>query len=243
MTSSKVYLVLLLVFGIHSYIQSQTKPTVLESVPSIGNNTYLDIRTPTIQKLSHKVDHTISFCNYCGSTHDNVLYFDSTGLLIARYIGPWIRNANVPPGPTSSIIYTILNPAPSFFFRGNDDKCYYYNARIKQTKQLPYINQCESEGLVAVQRIQDQKCAYLNKKAAPICAFIYEELGSFDNGIAIVKRAGKVGVLNKTGKEIIPCVYEHIKILDSGQIQAQKGYKRFDFFNKNGQPVLYPKGE
>jgi hypothetical protein len=80
---------------------------------------------------------------------------------------------------------------------------------IKQTEQLPYIKQCESE----------------------------------ENGITIVKRVGKVGVLNKTGKEIIPCVYQHIKILASGQIQAQKGYKRFDFFNKNGQPVLYPKGE
>jgi hypothetical protein len=237
MTLSKVYLVLLLCFGIHSSIQSQTKPTVLESVPSIGKNTYLDIRTPTIQKISHKIDYVIRYYDYCGPTKETFLYFDSTGRLIARYLGPWVRNAIAPPGPTFSTIYTILNPAPSFFFKGNNSQCYYYNARTKKTKQLPYNHQCESDGLVAVQRIEDHKCAYLNKKAEPICAFIYQEVGSFEHGIAIVKREGKEGVINTAGKEIVPCIYQDIRILDSKQIEAKKGYRDFDFFKMNGKLI------
>jgi hypothetical protein len=240
MLLSKALLVLLFIIGLCSSLFSQTNPSILKAPPSIGDNTYLDIRTPSIEKIRAKIDHVIRYYDYCGPTKETFLYFDSTGRLIAQYRGPWIRNANVPPGPTSSTIYTLLNPAPSFFFQYKE-KSYYYNSKTKKKEELPYRAECENEGFVAVQRIKDHKCAFLNKKAEPICPFIYDKLDYFNNGIAIVQKEGKTGLIDTAGKEVIPCIYQSIKILYSGQIEAKKAYKKFDYFNKKGKPVLFPK--
>lgn len=240
MSLSKVYLVLLFIIGLYCSVFSQTNPSTLKVVPSIGDDTYLDIRTPSIEKIRDKIDHVIRYYDYCGPTKETFLYFDSTGRLIAQYRGPWIRSANVPPGPTYSTVYTLLNPAPSFFFKYKE-KSYYYNTKTKKREELPYRVGCESEGFVAVERIKDHKFAFLNKKATPICPFIYEKVRYFDNGIAIVQKEGKMGLIDTTGKEVIPCIYQGIKVLYSGQIEAKKAYKKFDYFNKKGKPILFPK--
>lgn len=238
----KLYLFFLLIFGCNLELQAQTETPILKSFPSILNTPQHYGMTPPIQKISHKIDHVARYYDYCGPTRETFLYFDSTGLLIARYRGPWVRNADVPPGPTFTDVYTLLNPAPSFFFK-YENQSYYYNAKAKKVELLPYKHSCESEGFVAVERLSDHKCAFLNKKAELICPFIYYKLQSFRNGLAIVKTEKGTGVIDTTGRVIIPCIYQDIKVLYSGQIEAQKGYKKFDYFNKKGKRVLFRRGE
>lgn len=226
----------LLIIGTISPLFSQ-KP-----LSSIIEKDYIYI-PPPIHKVKNKIDKMISYHDYCGPTRETFLYFDSTGCLIAQHRGPWIRSADVPPGPTYSVVYNASNPPPSFFFTNdrssltaNKQKYYYYNATIKKLEALPYSDlECESEGFVAAQKNNTHKYAYLNKKNIAICDFIYDRAQSFENGVAIVTKEGKKGVLNTKGVEIIPCHYQNIRILDQHKIEAQKSYQETHIFNQQGK--------
>jgi hypothetical protein len=196
--------------------------------------------------VQDKISHTMSYYDYCGPTRDTELHFDSTGCLVAISIGPWIRNAiSVIPEYTVHIGYSDENPAPSIFFTNSDRDCYYYNNKTKKVQKLAYEKlNCISEGLVGVAKRTEQiddfhriKYAFLNEDLEPICDFIYDNVRDFEHGVAVVEKEDQKGVLNKSGREIIPCQYEYIEVLESKRIQAQKSNHKFDLFTLKGRLI------
>jgi hypothetical protein len=249
----KLYFLLILLLGISSCAEPERKLDVLKeiSTPVLHTIHYPHFPTPPIDtaflEIQHKISHTMAYCDYCGPTREIEFHFDSTGSLLASSIGPWIRNSiAVFPEYTVFVVYSPENPAPSFFFTENiSDHCYYYNAETKKLQKLPYDKlKCASEGLIGVSKRTDQKkdsyriqYAFLNKKLEPICSFIYDDVEPFEYGVAVVEKEDKIGVLNKAGREIIPCKYESIEVLESKRIQAQKLNYKFDLFTLKGRLI------
>ncbi|MBK8704789.1 MAG: WG repeat-containing protein [Saprospiraceae bacterium] len=66
----------------------------------------------------------------------------------------------------------------------------------------------------------------------------YDAIGDFkDFGYAVMQRQGKIGLLNREGKEIIAPRYEDLKVLDSTLI-AVMDYGEWMVINLHGQVVL-----
>jgi len=77
--------------------------------------------------------------------------------------------------------------------------------------------------------------------------FLYDEIFEFHHGFAVVKRDWKYGVINTTGKEVIPCIYDWInEYFEKGFCIVQKRsnsdddiYGVIDIKNRELIPVLY----
>jgi hypothetical protein len=69
-----------------------------------------------------------------------------------------------------------------------------------------------SDGLIAVGSGSDWKTKwiYIDLTGKQIVPGEYEETSAFVNGLAIVKKTGKYGVINKLGKEVIPFQFKEI---------------------------------
>ena len=250
----KLYFLLIVLLGISSCTAPERKPDVSKEISTPVLDTIHYPRFPpsppidtAFLKIQHKISHTMAYCNYCGPTREIEFHFDSTGSLLASSIGPWIRSAStIFPEYTVSIAYSPENPAPSFFFTEKfSEHCYYYNAETKKFQKLPYDQlKCASEGLIGVGKRTEEKedsyriqYAFLNENLELICSFIYDDIEPFEYGVAVVEKEYKTGVLNKTGREIIPCEYESIEVLESKRIQARKLNYKFDLFTLKGKLI------
>ncbi len=253
----KLYFLLIVLLGISACTTPERRPDVSKKIstlvldtihsPLFPPSTPIPVDTAFLN-IQHKISHTMVYCDYCGPTREIKRYFDSTGLLLASSIGPWMRNA-IPVFPEYAVyvVYSPKNPAPSFFFTDKiSAHCYYYNAEAKKLQKLPYDQlKCASEGLIGVSKRTNQKegsyqttpYAFLNENLELICPFIYDDVEPFEYGVAVVKKEDKTGVLNKAGREIIPCEYESIEVLESKRIQAQKLNYKFDLFTLKGRLI------
>lgn len=103
------------------------------------------------------------------------------------------------------------------------------------------------EGVAFVKK--DNAYAMINNEGQAITSFTFESLDlsndleaeienpyEFINGFAIVKQ-GKIGVVNKTGKFVIPPVYECIEPFKNGMAAVCKKYK-WGFVDTNGKEVV-----
>lgn len=61
---------------------------------------------------------------------------------------------------------------------------------------------------------------YLDERGAAVIAPGFDEAGPFRNGIAVVKRGGKCGVIDRDGRELLPIEYEHCNRLADGRVAA-----------------------
>lgn len=80
-------------------------------------------------------------------------------------------------------------------------------------------------------KISKSGFAYLNEKGKLAIKGIFDSASPFSNGLAVVNRHGKMGVINKTGKIILPISYEAITSLPVEEYE--KNYKeKFKYFPK-----------
>lgn len=76
----------------------------------------------------------------------------------------------------------------------------------------------------------------------------YDEVRDYENGLAEVWKDGKAGVIDASGREVLPCVYDDIHIFDDGMISAGKytgetgqlGFKeeKYGLFDREGKMLL-----
>lgn len=252
----KLYFLLLVLLGISACTPPEKKPEILKEIPSpvlvVDTTTFSSIFPPppidsAFLAIQGKIYHTMSYCDYCGPTRVIDLHFDRTGCLVASSLGPWIRNAiPVIPEHTVHLVYSDENPAPSRFFSDRHaNRHYFYNNKTKKVQKLAYEKlNCASEGLVGVAKRTEEKedsyqikYAFLNEKLEPICDFIYDNVEDFEYGVAVVEKEDQKGILNKRGREIIPCKYESIEVLESKRIQVRKKNYKFDLFTLKGRLI------
>jgi hypothetical protein len=72
--------------------------------------------------------------------------------------------------------------------------------------------------------------------------FIYQEAYPFEKGLAIVKMDDKYGMIDKTGKFIIPCTYDYINYPSGGLILVKKN-ERWGYINLANKEIIAPKYE
>ena len=65
----------------------------------------------------------------------------------------------------------------------------------------------------------------------------YDEARSFENGLAAVKKNGKWGFIDKTGKEVIPMQYSDVGYFNEGLVPVELG-EQWGFFDNKGQEVI-----
>ena len=64
----------------------------------------------------------------------------------------------------------------------------------------------------------------------PVC----HEFGNFKNGLAIVKKNSKYGVVNTIPKLVIPIEFDEVEILNNGMILASK-FGEYFIYNAKGE--------
>ena len=67
--------------------------------------------------------------------------------------------------------------------------------------------------------------------------YIYDYLGSFIDGLAIVKRNGLSGFINKLGIEVIPCQFDSVDEFRDG-LACVKRNGKYGFIDKNGKEII-----
>ncbi len=65
----------------------------------------------------------------------------------------------------------------------------------------------------------------------------YDAIGIFHEGLASVKKNGKYGFIDKTGKEVIPFEYDYVCDFHEGLAGARKNGK-YGFIDKTGKVVI-----
>ena len=74
---------------------------------------------------------------------------------------------------------------------------------------------------------RNYKWGFVDKTGKEVIPFVYDKVGSFSNGFAVVKRdklalllipIGFWGIINKKGRVVLPVKYNEIKKLDHGMI-------------------------
>lgn len=91
----------------------------------------------------------------------------------------------------------------------NNDKKVFINRKGQVVFELKYdpVNlACFYHGLLGVQ-IKEGKYGFLNKKGKIVSA-VYDNIGSFSDGLAAVCKEGLIGFVDTTGKEVIKCKFK-----------------------------------
>ncbi len=68
----------------------------------------------------------------------------------------------------------------------------------------------------------------------------YDAIYPFKNGKAKVEKLGKIGYINLTGEEFIPCKYDAIYPFEMGKAKVELNGK-FGYINEAGEEVIEPK--
>ncbi len=68
----------------------------------------------------------------------------------------------------------------------------------------------------------------------------YDAIYPFKNGKAKVEKGGKMGYINVSGEEFIPCKYDAIYPFENGKAKVESNGK-FGFINEGGEEVIEPK--
>ena len=96
------------------------------------------------------------------------------------------------------------------------------------------------------------KYGFVNDKGEFVIEATYDEVDSFSNGIALVKKGGKYGFINESGKYVIQPKYTSIGMYDSlnlckvriGGTYDKNGVlkgAKFGFIDKNAHEIVKPK--
>ena len=70
------------------------------------------------------------------------------------------------------------------------------------------------------------KFGYADENGKLVVGYKYSYIDSFDeNGLALVMKGSKCGMINRDGVEILPAIYDNITEFDHGVAQIKKGKK------------------
>jgi hypothetical protein len=105
-----------------------------------------------------------------------------------------------------------------------------------------------SEGLAATQIFKEEKdfkflqWEFLNALGQVVIEPKFDEVFSFNNNLAIVKRQNKWGLINIEGSEIMPLKYDNVYDFKNNMAMVFKlnssGQKKYGFINHNGQEMI-----
>lgn len=80
------------------------------------------------------------------------------------------------------------------------------------------------------------KYGLIDSKRKQVVDYIYDYVSRFRNGVSIVKRKGKFGILNFHGIEVVQPIFGKIELTDEGLSIATVGDSS-NIFDKNGLPL------
>lgn len=84
------------------------------------------------------------------------------------------------------------------------------------------------------------KFGFADENGKLIVGYKYSYIGSFDeNGLALVMKGSKCGMINRDGVEILPAIYDNITEFDHGVAQIKKG-KKVGLIDANARIILKP---
>ncbi len=90
---------------------------------------------------------------------------------------------------------------------------------------------------------KDGKCGYIDKTGKEVVECKYDDVYSFSEGMAVVKKDGKYdydwkcGYIDKTGKEVVECKYDFASNFSEGMAIVRKDEK-YGFIDKTGKEVV-----
>lgn len=95
-----------------------------------------------------------------------------------------------------------------------------------------------SEGFAKVERIDNKKTGFINKKGDVVIQTIYDNATNFYEGLAAVKKNDKWGFINNKVELIVDFIYQDVdqfsNVFSEGLAAIQSG-DRWGFINKEGQ--------
>jgi hypothetical protein len=62
---------------------------------------------------------------------------------------------------------------------------------------------------------------------------VYDDAGTFREGLAVVQKNGKYGYINREGVEVVPCVYDGAWGFSEGLARVRKNGK-WGYINREG---------
>jgi len=113
----------------------------------------------------------------------------------------------------------------------------YINAKGEEIIPTVYTEiQAFKEGMARFKR--DTVSGYLNLQGVEVIkSAAFGSLKDFENGLAIVQKDDKYGCVDKTGKVVIPFVYDELRGFSEGLAAAQRNGK-WIFVNSNGKQAF-----
>ena len=80
----------------------------------------------------------------------------------------------------------------------------------------------------------------MDTKGKIIIPFVYDLADDFKNGIAIVQKNGKCGIIDKKGNQITDLLYEHIDKFDNDQsgLARVSRDRKWGFITKSGEEII-----
>lgn len=84
------------------------------------------------------------------------------------------------------------------------------------------------------------KFGYADENGQLVVGYKYSYIGSFDeNGLALVMKGNKYGLINQDGVEVLPATYDNISDFDHGVAQITKG-KKVGLIDEKANIILKP---
>lgn len=97
------------------------------------------------------------------------------------------------------------------------------------------------ENLAAVSRASDGKCGFIDRSRNVVIPFIYDWAGDFKEGLAIVKRNGLYGLVNRFKEEVVPVKYEDIDWYAETNVAIVMLEGTFGIVDRTGRALTPPK--
>jgi WG containing repeat len=91
----------------------------------------------------------------------------------------------------------------------------------------------ESEGMFGV-KFDNNKLGYVDRKGKVQITFEYSEIQAFKNGLAIVAKNAKFGIITKFNAKIAPCVFKEISPMPGGNFELVDNSNVKYILNSNG---------
>ncbi|MDF2435752.1 MAG: repeat-containing protein [Bacteroidota bacterium] len=87
----------------------------------------------------------------------------------------------------------------------------------------------------------DQHYALFKRNGEQVTEFLYQGIGVWNQGLAMVSKDGKQGFIDKDGKVVIPLVYNHVDQMTTTPVRVNKDGK-WGFIDSKGKiviPIIY----
>jgi hypothetical protein len=102
--------------------------------------------------------------------------------------------------------------------------------------QFDGVTDFSDDGLAGVNK--DGKRGYIDITGNPVIDFKFEQVWGFNKGYGTVLKGNKLGVVDKTGKFVVDCVYDGINYFPADGLTPVMIGKKWGFIDINGKQVV-----